>query len=77
MNIYYFWNDEQHELKTIFENSLQSHSYLNLKPMCLETKVSTSNFGTTDFRKKINEKVFKILQDIFPENTDNMFIVSV
>ena len=36
MNIYYFWNDEQHELKTVFENSLQSHSYLNLKPMCLE-----------------------------------------
>lgn len=76
MNIYYFWNNEQLKLKNIFENSLQSHSYLNLKPMCLETKVSTSNFGTTDFRKIITEKVFKILQDIFPENTDNMFIVS-
>jgi len=76
MNIYYFWNNEQLQLKNIFENSLQSHSYLNLKPMCLETKVSTSNFRTTDFRKIITEKVFKILQDIFPENTDNMFIVS-
>jgi hypothetical protein len=44
--------------------------------MCLETKISSSNFGTTDFRKIITEKIFKLLQDIFPENTDNMFIVS-
>ena len=76
MNIYYFWNNQQLELKNIFEDSMKSHSYLNLKHMCLETKVSTSNFGTTDFRNIITEKVFKILQDIFPENTDNMFIVS-
>lgn len=44
--------------------------------MSLETKVSTSNFGTSDFRKIITEKVFKILQDIFPENIDKPFIVS-
>jgi len=76
MNIYYFWNNEQLELKKIFENSLESHSYLNLKPIRLETKISTSNFGTNDFRKIITEKIHKIVYHILPNNINNQFIVS-
>ena len=76
MNIYYFWNEEQKILKHIFEKSLESHSYLNLKPIELTTKISTSNFGTKDFRKIITEKIDKILQYVFPENINNPFIIS-
>jgi hypothetical protein len=50
--------------------------YLNLKPIELTTKISTSNFGTKDFRKIITEKIAKILQYVFPENINNPFIIS-
>lgn len=76
LNLYYFWNDQHIELKRIFEKSIEKHSYLNLQPLQLVTKVSTSDFGTSDFKNIITEKIKRIIYDVFPINNNNHFIIS-
>lgn len=74
--LFYFWNHEQITLKNNFESSLLNHSYLELIPIELKTKISTSNFGTKDFKKIITEKIHIIVKQIIPRNMGKKVVIS-
>jgi hypothetical protein len=74
IHVYYFWNEEQAVLKDGFEASFKDE--YPLVPLKLETRILTSNFGTSDFKRIIREKVYRIIHEVIVDNWGQYVIVS-
>ncbi len=71
-----FWNENQRVLKDMFVESMQLHMpKMEVVPFEFKTKVSSSNFGTLEFKELMKEKIHTI-QDYILEHDGETVLVS-
>ena len=71
-----FWNENQKVLKEMFVESMHLHMPdVDIHPIEFQTKVSSSNFGTLEFRSLMREKIHTV-QNYVKEHDGETVLVS-